>query len=301
MSGRKGKKSTPALSSATPGTVIAHPSTTAHSECTCASEMQALRDLMAQFFQSITSRLNSSDHAVNSITQPLIQHVADLAKGTKILTNKVLSLEEQGTATGDISKNLNLNELKAKTQTRFALIETSISHLRSSLTEKLHALETLSSSAADKLDPIPSTAHSKIISSIQAGLRNLNKRIRKNNIVVHGIPNSTQDCVEQANTFFQTHLKLKLPIQYAYRLGSSALERNPPLLIAFPSLHYKLEIFKKCKLLAGSKFSIQDDLSVEEREERSRKLPVYRKYKNQKKKVVFCGSDLYVDGKIVNC
>ncbi len=135
------------------------------------------------------------------------------------------------------------------------------------------------SSGFNNLPSGPSTAtYTKTISSIQAGIRNLNKRIRKNNIVIHGIPdNSIQDCVEQANTFFQTHLKLKLPVQYAYRLGSSVLERNSPLLVAFPSLHCKLEIFKNCKLLAGSKFSIQDDLSVEEREERSRKLPVFRK------------------------
>ena len=140
---------------------------------------------------------------------------------------------------------------------------------------------------------------------MEVGLRNLNKRIRKNNIVLHGLDPSKQDCVSQAEAFFQQHLKLKLPIQQAYRLGSTTTtggtDKKIPLLVVFPSLHHKLELFKSCNLLAGTPFSIQDDLSAEERRERSRKLELYKSYKSQKKKVVFRGCDLYVDGQLIQC
>lgn len=282
MSGRKHKKSNPALSSATPltsGTVITD-TATALPTCSCEKEVEEIKKLISLLY---TREIQTLHNAFSSLSEAFRE-----------------SLPRTSDVIAALEKNLSNNI--AKTKARFTVIEDSVSELRTNVTEKLKAM---------KISSLPATTTSMLdqqsinctntISSIQNGLRNLNKRIRKNNIVIHGLENSNQDCTVQADTFFQTHLNLKLPIHQAYRLCSSSTDQNAPLLVVFNSLHSKLKIFKNCKMLAATKFSIQDDLSPEEREERNRKLPIFKSYRAQKKKVVFRGSDLYVDGQILNC
>jgi len=121
---------------------------------------------------------------------------------------------------------------------------------------------------------------------------------------IRGLEDSTTvDCLKQADEFFQNHLNLKIPILQSFRLGSTLTTtgRTPPLLVTLSSLPAKLEIFKRCKRLSATKFSIQDDLSIEERRERNRKLPIYKQLKSQNNHVRFRGAELYVNGKIRIC
>jgi len=92
-----------------------------------------------------------------------------------------------------------------KTQTRLDRIESNVEILRLNIAERLDAVKALSLSSTNN----PALGSScipcdKSISSIQIGLRDLNRRIRKNNIVLHGLVHTKQDCIEQAANFFQT-------------------------------------------------------------------------------------------------
>lgn len=302
MSGKKGKKSSQPLSTSTTvssGTVIAHPSSTQHNKCQ--EDIQAVRDLMGKFVTNIFDKVDSMSNSVKDlaacvakITNYLVSANPNFPNPPDITNAKV----HQCSAVSDMEKIL--AELQIKSQTRLALIEGSISQVRTSLSEIKRSEKYSSCPTPEDTKPKPKA--SNLISSIEVGLRDLNKRIRKNNIVLHGLDHSKLNCVSQADNFFQNYLNLKIPIQQAYRLGSSTTTlSNPPLLVAFPSLHQKLQVFKNCKLLSGTPFSIQDDLSAEERRERRRKLEAYKSYKSQKKKTVFRGGELYVDGELIQC
>lgn len=313
MSGKKGKTSSsalsaPAPSTSNPGTPITHTDiSTAHhtATCSCEKEMQKLLDTVIHPLVLKVMEVSTRVDSLTEISNSLIRQQETQTTSIATLIEKFPTAREAKEIPNSKLPTSNINaiksqitELQSKTETRFALLESSVAQLRSSIADKLQ-FKTQDASPAISSDMPPSI--SKTISSIQSGLRNLNKRIRKNNIVIHGLDNSKQDCITQAENFFQTHLKLKLPVQQAYRLGSSTTDRNAPLLVVFPSLHNKLIVFKHCKLLAGSKFSIQDDLTSEERSERNRKLPIFKNYRAQKKKVTFRGSDLYVDGNLLPC
>jgi len=294
MPGNK-KKQSQALSTFSSGTVIADSCST-HPPCKCQEETQALRDLVGQWVSQTHSNTTRTNELIADVTKGMQQIVSYLKKINPAFPNppEVIPCS----AASDVKECL--TELKEKTQARLALVEGSISQLRLKIADKLQTKE----ASISPYTPNPTTDNlicPKLISTVGVGLRILNKRIRKNNIVIHGLDPSKQNCTEQVDTFFQTHLKMKLPIQQAYRLGSSYTEKSAPILVVFPSLHYKLELFKNCKLLSGTPFSIQDDLSPEERRERSRKLEVFKSYKPHKKKAVFRGSDLYVDGELIPC
>ena len=291
MSGKKGKKLTPELSAATTfssssDSPSGHYVPTPHTcPCACAAEVHSIKKFLFAVVQPLVKQMETIADTHGSVTK----HIETLAETISQHSSTVAAIQKQVT------------ELTAKSQVRYSVIEARIAELRTEISQKLQATSVSSPSSPSLVNDSPNSINScdKTISSIQAGLRNLNKRIRKNNIVIHGLDNSKENCITQANTFFQTYLKIQLPIQQAYRLGSSTSDRIAPLLVGFPSLHTKLEIFKRCKMLSGTKFSIQDDLSPEEREERSRNLAVFKKYRSEKKKVTFRGGDLYVEGRKV--
>ena len=296
MSGKKEKKPSKALSTSTPvnpnpGTVIAH------SDCTCKEELTIWKRIVHELTANLQLHVANSNRLgtyLDELDSRLLK-VTDYVD--KFPPHVIITKAQHESDLSDMEKRL--TELQSTTKSRLALIETSLAQLRISVTENLKSIKT----PAYQSLPAP-VDRSYLNSSIEVGLRNLNKRIRKNNVVLHGLDPSMQDCVSQAEEFFLQHLKLKLPIQHAYRLGSTTTTgtvKKIPLLVVFPSLHHKLELFKNCNLLAGTPFSIQDDLSAEERRERSRKLELYKSYKSQKKKVVFRGCDLYVDGQLIQC
>ena len=94
-----------------------------------------------------------------------------------------------------------------------AILESSLAQLRSQISEELQA-KSIPPAMLDAQVPVTCT---NVISSIQMDLRNLNRRIRKNVFIIHGLEKSMKDCNPQAEAFLQTHLKLKLPMEQAYR------------------------------------------------------------------------------------
>ena len=95
----------------------------------------------------------------------------------KFTSDNSITKAQHESTTLDIEKRL--AELETKSQSRLALIKTSISQLRTNVTENLKAIK----SPAYSSNPAPNVAsYSTSMSSIEVGLRTLNK-VRKNNIV----------------------------------------------------------------------------------------------------------------------
>lgn len=97
----------------------------------------------------------------------------------------------------------------------------------------------------------------------------LERRLRKNNIVIFGLTIDGSEIVEQVITKLNGLLNLEITrshINNIYRIGK---RNNPPVIIEFVSYLRKAEIFKnpeKLKALKGTKIAISNDLCEEDRE-----------------------------------
>lgn len=96
----------------------------------------------------------------------------------------------------------------------------------------------------------------------------LQREVRKNNLVIFGIPGEEEeDLVHKILEFLKTVLKVQTSeeeINDVYRFGKS--EKDRPVLVKFVSAHKKFQILKQGILLKGTKISISNDLIRQDRE-----------------------------------
>jgi len=129
---------------------------------------------------------------------------------------------------------------------------------------------------------------------------------RSKNLIVHGIQVNAadKDPFLSAADFFKNKLGLVVPLENAYRMkkGKKAV---PPLFVRLQNAGDKFKIFKNCVKLkdvnltlpVADRFSIQEDVSYETRQQRMTWWPTFQHLKNENKKVHFRGPFLFCDGK----
>lgn len=97
----------------------------------------------------------------------------------------------------------------------------------------------------------------------------LERKVRKNNIVVFGLDIEDSKLIEETISTLNKHLGLNITandINNIYKIGKS---KQPPIVVEFISFLKKLEIFKnpeKLKALKGTNLAISNDLCEQDRE-----------------------------------
>lgn len=96
----------------------------------------------------------------------------------------------------------------------------------------------------------------------------LQREIRKNNLVIFGLPGEEdEDLLHKILEFLKTVLKVQISeqeINDVYRFGKG--DKDRPILVKLVSAHKKFRILKQGILLKGTKISISNDLIKEDRE-----------------------------------
>jgi len=91
----------------------------------------------------------------------------------------------------------------------------------------------------------------------------LERHIRRNNLVIFGVPNSEQP--EAALNTISGKFGLEAPvIECAYRIGKQQENRPRPILVKLTNQQEKQKIMAKVGLLKGTKIVINDDMTPEE-------------------------------------
>lgn len=129
----------------------------------------------------------------------------------------------------------------------------------------------------------------------------LERRIRKNNIVIFGLTVDGSEIVEQTisklNELFGLNVTTK-DINNIYKIGKSS---NPPIVVEFVSFLLKKQVFHdtdKLKALRGTNISVANDLCEEDRQEQK----VLRKHlkvaRSDNKQARIVGNKLEVEGRL---
>lgn len=103
---------------------------------------------------------------------------------------------------------------------------------------------------------------------LQEAIIQLQRRTRKNNIVVFGIKEDQQNIVEQVTTTLNNTLEIEIlisDISDAYKIGKNNTE-DKPIIVELISYQKKLHILKNAYKLKGKNISIANDLCWEDRE-----------------------------------
>jgi len=122
------------------------------------------------------------------------------------------------------------------------------------------------------------------------------------NIIVFGLipKNAEDDCTQHVGNFLHDTLGLdNKRICRVEVIGKNFKRDFAPVRVSFKSRHDRASVFRNCHKLKGKQVSIQEDLSLEERDIRRAVLPHLKYHKEQGRKVYFRGSSLYVDEKVV--
>jgi hypothetical protein len=121
--------------------------------------------------------------------------------------------------------------------------------------------------AVDKLPRIEQGLNSASVQIAQ-----ISRTERRNNIIVHGVPEKTDETFRDRDAEIERISKLlklnKMDYSEAIRLGKKLQDKSRPLLIKLMRFREKAEIQSKSSLLKGSGISISDDLSPDERKVR---------------------------------
>lgn len=145
-------------------------------------------------------------------------------------------------------------------------LKTEISEIKNNLraqSEKLTLME-------EKVDYLE-----KVNERLETKLYHSEKKLRKNNIVVFGLPENKENrrgsLLELVKTFFTERLGITLneaDINDTYRIGRVTENNQRPVIVELVSTLKKRQIFGSVKLLKGTQFSIADDLLEKDRRER---------------------------------
>ncbi|CAH1154529.1 unnamed protein product [Phaedon cochleariae] len=115
----------------------------------------------------------------------------------------------------------------------------------------------------DQADKVRTLENSTEI--LEQKFKNIDRRLRKNNIVIFGFNVPKEDLIECTIAGLNQLLNLDLQktnINNIQLIGKR--ETNRPILVEFVSYLTKQEVLKNCKNLKGSKISITEDLSKED-------------------------------------
>ena len=162
----------------------------------------------------------------------------------------------------------------------------------------------------DKMDNVSTDLHDAQgqISSLEANNEELKARVdhlenetRKNNVIIFGLPDVSDNelTMDTVMSFTQNNLKVNLPesdIATCYRLGKNKGKR--PIFITLNSYKSKLELMKSAPKLKGTKMSISDDLTPKARAAKRLLLKCAHEAREKKFTAKIRGRTLDVNGQI---
>ncbi|KAK9721825.1 hypothetical protein QE152_g19962 [Popillia japonica] len=128
---------------------------------------------------------------------------------------------------------------------------------------------------------------------------NLERKTRKNNIVVFGIQHENEEnlmhnVLHSINNLLETNIAER-DLNNVYRIG----KRNT-VIVEFISYIKKLELFKNIKKLKGSNIAIAHDLCPEDLRKRKQLYECYKKAKNNGLNAQIKHNSLYINGKCIS-
>lgn len=127
----------------------------------------------------------------------------------------------------------------------------------------------------------------------------LERHLRKNNLVVFGLDVGGEDLLGGVIAAFDGYLGVRLvetDFGDLYKLGKQG-EKTPPLKIELNSHYKKLEILKNSKRLKGTAIYIANDLCKEDRLDQRILVQHKNELKNRHHKTVIRGNKLIIDGR----
>lgn len=199
-----------------------------------------------------------------------------------------MSVEKKQISTADIY-NL-LNAVNQNLTQKIDNIEKELKQCSKIYEEKVAELE----GKVDKLEQENTKLKQKI------GI--IERRLRQNNIIIHGIPEIEQETTslisEKIITVFEDNIGIVIDstdISNIYRLGANK-DKKRPLLLTLSSQIKRSEVFRNCKKLKGSGISITEDLDEESLKERRILVKHLREARQANKFAKLKGNKLYIEG-----
>src|SRR5690348_6833668 len=115
------------------------------------------------------------------------------------------------------------------------------------------------------------------------------------NIVIHGLKLNGTDVSSQIIQFFKSSLTLDLDVKQVKHLNKKF--KKSTILVTLYSIKDKLTIFKNCHKLKHQnlKVTIVEDLTLEERNERKKLIPILKWARALGKKAYLRGPNLFID------
>jgi regulator of replication initiation timing len=144
-----------------------------------------------------------------------------------------------------------------ETKTSINALNTKVDDLAENITSKVTELTQANEQLSNK------------VAELETRLDMQEKKQRKRNIVLFGAPADAQ-VYEYLEGLFKEKLQINSPlfdsVENAFRIGRA--EGKPPILIQFVSERRKMEVMRQAHLLKGTRITLSDDLTPNERIQR---------------------------------
>ena len=200
--------------------------------------------------------------------------IMQLISGNTTLTNQ--KLDNLSKEIADLKESLEFTQ--EETEEKF-----------SKLNEKITSMERNLFSLKKDIEVIQTTKPRWAI-EIENKLVDLEDRSRRNNLRINGIKegkNETwEECEERVNCFLEEKLDMdtrKIWIERADRVGEKKRGQEIQIVVQFKNYKNKLDIFRNCKKLKGTNFSIFEDFNKETASTRKKKWKEVLKNRNDGK------------------
>ena len=112
------------------------------------------------------------------------------------------------------------------------------------------------------------------------------RQLRASNIIIKGIKDygEGEHTLDLTRDFLQDVLLWQGQICQAWRVGKPHAERNRPIKVVMPSISDKQNLLNKKQLLRGSRFVLEEDLTMRQQVERRMEMEKIRTARNEGKR-----------------
>ncbi|KAK7493906.1 hypothetical protein BaRGS_00014788 [Batillaria attramentaria] len=133
-------------------------------------------------------------------------------------------------------------------------------------------------------------------------LRQENEQLRRNNVLIHGLPKADSETADECEQTVQEFLidKLELPETVQFdRVHRTNIKPNAPIIARCVLYKDKVSILKARAKLKGSNIFVNEDFSLRVREIRRKLLVHMKEAKAAGKRSILVYDHLVIEGKIV--
>ena len=187
----------------------------------------------------------------------------------------------------DVQKDY-LNQLFAKLQ---STLDGKITETKEELKEQIREVK-------DEINFVKYKYENKILDLeqenriLKSNLIQIERRVRKNNIIIFGIEEIQQNIIEDVAKILTELLNIEISsadINDAYTIGKSKNKNGKPIIVEFISYQKKISVLKEAKTLKGNKIFIAHDQCPEDQTTRK---TLYKHLKDARAK----GQQAYIKG-----